>query len=61
MTRTILVWIFAVAVIAGAFYLMVLFKDYNDYLVQGVGLGTKCPPEPVTIDVALEDWNKPFK
>lgn len=60
-TRTVIVWIFAVAVILVAFYGMVLFKDYNDYLISGVGLGTKCPPETVTIDVALEDWKKPYK
>ena len=59
--RTIIVWIFAVLIICLAFYGMVLFKDYNDGILAGAGLQTKCPQEPIDASVALEDWERPPK
>lgn len=60
-TRNIVCWLFAVAIIILAFYLMILFKDYNDGVVLGAGLFTTCPSEPIDIEVAFLDWQKPPK
>ena len=44
-----------------AFYGFLEFKNYNDGVVAGAGLETKCPVEPVDAEVALEAWQKPPK
>lgn len=54
--RNIIIWLFAIAIMALAFYGMLEFKNYNDGVVAGAGLETKCPVEPVDAEVALEDW-----
>lgn len=60
-TRTIIVWTLAVVIICVAFYGMIIFKDWNDAILAGAGLQTKCPVEPIEASVALEDWKKPGK
>lgn len=59
--RSTLVWLFAILLVCIAFYLMVLFKNFNDELKAGASLDTKCPKEPIPADIALDDWEKPGK
>jgi hypothetical protein len=35
---------------------MVRFKDFNDELKSGAALETTCPKDPVSVDVALDDY-----
>jgi hypothetical protein len=35
---------------------MLWFKNMNDEIVVGAGLGTTCPKDPVTIEDAYDDW-----
>jgi hypothetical protein len=44
-----------------AFWGMIAFKNYNDEVVLGAGLFTTCPSEPIDIEIALIDWQKPAK
>ena len=60
-TITIVFWIVALFLVAVAFYLMIIFKDYNDALVMNAGLNTKCPSKPIEIHLVYEDWLKPPK
>jgi hypothetical protein len=60
-TITIVFWIVALLLVALAFYLMILFKDYNDALVMNAGLDTKCPSKPIEVHLVYEDWLKPPK
>jgi hypothetical protein len=61
LTRSIIIWTLAVIIVALAFYGMVRFKDYNDSIKAGAGLGTTCPLEETTVDIAFEDYQKPGK
>jgi hypothetical protein len=56
LTRNCICWIFAILIIIGAFWLMIIFKNYNDSVVIGAGLLTKCPSEEITIETAYLDW-----
>jgi hypothetical protein len=47
--------------LAIGFYLMIIFKDYNDSLVASAKLDTKCPSEPLEIEFVYEDYEKPMK
>lgn len=58
--RSIIIWILAVLVIIGAFYLMLYFKYINDEYTKGTGSGTVCPTIPVDAEACLDDWDKPF-
>ena len=57
-TRCILVWILAVIICLLAFIAMVAFKNYNDELMAGASPNMKCPKQPVSVELALEDFDK---
>jgi hypothetical protein len=61
LTRKIIIWIVAVIVVVIGFYGMVRFKDFNDELVAGAAIESKCPKEPYSIDLAYEDYERPGK
>ena len=50
-----------VGIVIGAFYAMVIFKNYNDSILAGFDPNLKCPSDPISPDLALEDWDKPPK
>jgi hypothetical protein len=54
-------WIFALIIVAIAFYFMIIFKDYNDALIMNAGLDTKCPSKPIDAHLVYEDYLKPPK
>lgn len=60
LTRSIIIWLIAIGIIVLAFYLMIIFKDWNDSIKAELSTAT-CPSEPVPADLALEDWIKPGK
>lgn len=60
-TRSTIIWILAVGVIIGAFYLMVFFKNWNDELVRDAGIDVQCPKNVPTIEDVLNDQEKPIK
>jgi hypothetical protein len=60
MTRSFIIWLIAGGIIFLAFYLMVMFKDWNDSIKAELST-KKCPSEPVPADLALQDWIKPGK
>jgi hypothetical protein len=54
-TRTVIIWILAFAIIVGAFYLIVFFKNLNDELTLDAGINVKCPKATPTIEDMLND------
>jgi hypothetical protein len=60
-TMPIVFWVIAVLILMLAFYLMIIFKDYNDTLVASAKLDTKCPSEPIELEFVYEDYEKPPK
>ena len=60
-TRKIVIWILAIGVLIGAFYLMVFFKNLNDELTLDAGINVKCPKKVPTIQDMLDDQEKPTK
>ena len=60
-TTSICLWIVCMLILAIGFYLMIIFKDYNDSLVASAKLDTKCPSEPLEIEFVYEDYEKPMK
>ena len=58
-TRSIIIWMLALAIVAAAFVGMLMFNDYNASLVANAGTKA-CPPE-LDADVAFEDYLKPLK
>ena len=59
--RSGFVWVLTVGIVIGAFYAMVIFKNYNDSILAGFDPNLKCPSDPISPDLALEDWDKPPK
>ena len=58
--RSIIIWTIAIGMIVLAFYLMIIFKDWNDSIKAELST-KKCPSQPVPADLAFEDWTKPGK
>ena len=52
----ILFWVIAVIILMAAFYLMIIFKDYNDVMVTSAKLDTSCPSEPIDAEFVFEDY-----
>lgn len=61
LARTIIIWILAGIVIVLAFYLMVIFKIWNDEMLLEAGINVKCAKEPPTPQEVLVDYEKPIK
>ena len=57
-TRCLLVWILALLICVLAFICMVAFKNYNDELMAGASPNMKCPKHPVSVEIALDDFDK---
>ena len=59
-TRSFIIWILAIAIVAAAFIGMVYFNDYNESLLAFSAANVACPPE-LEVIVAFEDFLKPLK
>ena len=59
-TRSVIIWILAIIIVAAAFIGMVFFNDYNESLLAFSAGNIACPPELEAI-VAFEDFLKPLK
>lgn len=59
-TRSLIIWIFAIAIITAALIGMVMFADYNYSLTAAASMGEACQPD-VEANVAYEDFLKPLK
>jgi len=59
-TRSIIIWILAGAIIAAALIGMVMFADYNYSLTAAASMNEACQPD-IAVDIAFEDYLKPLK
>lgn len=51
--------ILAVLMIYYAFIMMIILKNKQEENDVGAGLLTNCPNDPVNVETALIDWDKP--